>query len=168
MSTELTHTLKRWAATRRDEIVFDPSKGFYSFDIVADAFEKGKEIGKAEFVERARGLYFDNAEIASELLDSLIKFFTERDAFPNKAFIKNAVFGISILIIIDAEKYENNDFLDMAYAFISKMKLEQYEKGKSVQISIMCNSDHIDFHLLMADGYGFGFDFRANTQIKES
>jgi len=63
MNTAFEDSLIAWAATRVDELVFDPRKGFYSFEIVLYAFDKGKE----EFKENARRKYFHNAQVAGNV-----------------------------------------------------------------------------------------------------
>ena len=155
----LTDTIIDWAATRSDEIVFTPTAGYYSFDIVMDAWKKGKEEGKEQFIEEVRGKYFNNAKLTTEALLLIIQALSKYSFFPNKVFINISIEGSSILLAIKEQIYTSEKFITNANEEASKLKLEFFEKGLNLQIGFLNDSPTLDISLLKSDGFGFAFDY---------
>lgn len=167
MSTQdnLAETIIKWAATRPDEVVFDPKTGFYSFEIVSDAFNKGKETMMEEMKSQMRDKYFDNAKIGSDALMSIMQSLREKNYNPVKLFVNNSTKGTTIILSIKEEIYSHEDFINFAYTEALKLQGKYHEKGHNLKISFMTDSEKLNLELLKSDGFGFALDIGSTKRI---
>jgi len=165
MSTQdnLTETIIKWAATRPDEVVFDPKTGFYSFEIVSDAFHKGKEKMMEEMKAQMRNKYYDNAKMGSEALKNIMNALAQKDYIPCKLFVNNSTKGTTIILSITEAVYSTENFIDFAYSEALNLQAKHHEIGHNLKISFMNDSENLNLDLLKSDGFGFAFDLN-NTQ----
>ena len=169
----LTETLKTWAATRPDEIVFVPSAGYYSYDIVVDAYIKGKgdgqEIGKEVaqnlIKEQVRKIYYNNALLTTQALSLMIKKLSDNKFNPTKLFVNNSIEGTSVLFAVSKDTHINESFIDLAYSESSKLKLEYFDKGLNLKIGFISDTSELNIPLLKSDGFGFALDLTSNKEI---
>jgi hypothetical protein len=146
-----------WAATRPDEIVFEPKEGFYSFDIVVDAYKKGK--GELDvFKEEVRRRFFENAKTAADISVFVIDGLKNIAIPPQQLFINNSVEGFNILITLPEEVFDDPDKLEKANNIIFGIQSESLKKEINVQIAILPESINLNKELIKADGYGFMLD----------
>jgi len=170
----LVEQIKEWAATRSDEIVSVPTTGYYSYDIVVDAYVKGKgdghEIGKEEgqnmVKEMIRKKYYNNARLTADALTIMLKTLLEKGFKPNKFFVNNSIDGASVLFAVPYEVHINDDFLDVAYSEASNLKLQFFDKGLNLQIAFLSDSEKLNISLIKSDGFGLAFDLEKNIPIE--
>ena len=160
----LLETVIEWAATRPDEVVFDPKTGFYSFEIVSDAYNKGRENMMEEMKEQMRTKYFHNAKMGAEALSSVIDSLYKMNYSPCKFFINNSTNGTNIIFSIKGEVYSNESFIDFAYALAAKLQVEHHDKNHNLKISFINDVPSFDLGLLKSDGFGFAYDF-SNKKV---
>jgi len=164
----LEKNLIRWAATREDEVVFNPQKGFYSFDIVLDAYEQGKKIGEKEgektYKQKARDIYFNNLEKTNLALSEMIKTLVEYPCTPTKVFINHTITDTILIIAIDPQIHCEKEFIDKAYAKALELQ-EQYHGQFNLDISFIDDTENLDLELLKDDGFAFQYDLEKNQPI---
>ncbi|MEO8760150.1 MAG: hypothetical protein ABI388_03480 [Bacteroidia bacterium] len=161
----LTEAIIVWAATRSDEVVFDPKSAYYSFEIVADAFEKGKEFGKKEINERLRQIYFKNAQTGVEALNKILDNLKENNCVPSKIFVKNSIQGVTILLSLNPKVYEQEKDIDFAYNVSATLQSEYHKTNFNLIISFINETPNFNFNLLKSDGYGLAYDIEKDVQI---
>ena len=161
----LTETIIKWAATRPDEVVFDPKTGFYSFEIVSDAYNKGKEKMMEELKAQMRNKYYDNAKMGSEALRKIMDSLSERGYLLNKLFVNNSTKGTIIILSIPEEIYATEEFIDFAYAEALTIQAAQHNLNHNLKISFMADSTNLNLDLLKSDGFGFAFDLNKVQPI---
>ena len=170
----LTEKIKEWTETRADEISSTPSEGFYAYNIVVDAYKKGKgdgrEIGKEEgqrvVSEMIKSKYDSSSKLTLEALLAMCNAIYEKGFKPKKLFISRSINNSSILFSVPNETHINDDFLDFAYDTASKLKLEYYDKGLNLQISFLNDSADLNLSMLKSDGYTFSFDLEKKSIIE--
>lgn len=161
----LTEKLIDWAATRSDEIVFNPTSGYYSFEIVSDAFEKGKIEGEKLLKERVRAVYFENAKLISYALKELINGLKEKNFFALKLFVKNSFEGGSIVLSIPEEQYLTEEFMTEGYRLASELQSLYHTKKLNLTVSFLRDSDKINLELLKSDGFGYAVDIETDEKL---
>lgn len=161
----LTEAIKDWAATRPDEVVFDPKKGFYSFEIVSDAFEKGKEKMLEEMKSQMRNKFYSNAKLGADALHSLLESLIKQKYNPLKFFVNNSTQGTTIIFSIKQDVYSDETFIDFAYGEALKIEAKHHEANHNLHISFINDVDQFNLDLLKTDGFGFAYDLSKNIPI---
>jgi hypothetical protein len=161
----LTKTIIKWAATRSDEIVFVPTAGYYSFNIVSDAYEKGKEDKQNQLKETMRAKYFSNAQLAAEAIQSIVAELVKKDFSPLKLFLNLTVDGSMVLFSVKEDVYITENFINSAYSEAARLQLDYYNKGLDLQISFMNDSNEFNLGLLKSDGYGIAINLETDKTI---
>jgi hypothetical protein len=167
MSNVLETTLLEWAATRNDEVVFNPRDGYYSFSIVADAFEKGKSTGKSEWLSDLRKKYVEGLKIAAQVMNELVDSLKRIDITVRKGFIHNSINETEILLTVDENTYLDSHFIKNAFVLASRIHHRYFEEGKIIQISYIDETDDLNYKLQRTDGYDFMYDFIKGKLITE-
>jgi hypothetical protein len=162
----LTNTIINWAARRSNEVVFHPADGYYSLDIVLDAWKNGHEIGQEQFVKEVEDKHTNNAKLTTEALKTILETCTNKAFYPKKVFINISIMASSILISFDEEIYISDDFITTANSEASKIKLDYFEKGLNLQIGFLNDNARLNIPLLKSDGFGFAYDFCTKTIIE--
>jgi hypothetical protein len=163
--SEIAEIIKDWAATRPDDVVFNPKEGYYSFDFIVDSFQKGKEVGKQELISSVREKFHENIKRATEAIDLVIKeLFTNKFEL-NKLFINNTIKGTSILFAVNSSTYLSEDFLESAYALASSIEMDFFEKGSHIQIGFLQDIESLNLESLKEDGYSWSYDYLSNTKL---
>lgn len=163
--SEIIEIIKDWAATRPDEVVFNPKEGYYSFDFIVDSFQKGKEAGKKELISSVKSKYHENIKKATEAIDVIVKdLFTEKYIL-NKLFINNSIKGTSVLFAVKEDTYLNETFLDKAYSLSSKIELSFFDLGTNIQIGFLNDSKSLNIELINEDGYSWAYDLISNSKL---
>lgn len=165
----LTETITDWAASRPDEVVLDPKKGYYSFDIVLDAYNKGREETKEQVVQdlksQFRKKYYDNAKLGAESLENILISFSEKDFKPKKFFINNSTDGTTIIFSIDSDTYSKEEFIDFAYNHTVELQQKHHDKDHNLHISFINDVEDFNIDLLKSEGFGFGYDITKGILI---
>jgi hypothetical protein len=177
----LEDTLIKWAATRPDQVLFNPSDAYYSFDIVADAFEKGKQHGfekgqeqairegrehaRNQLIEATREKYFASAKLTSEAFGEMLKFLKESGYSARKLFINASIKGAACIFSVDETIYLADEFIDIAYAKLVELETKYYLNGLDLQMSFINNDTEINYELLRSDGYDFAINIDDATLI---
>lgn len=154
-----------WAATRLDEAVLDPRDGYYPFEIIAEAFEKGIEHKEKNLKERMREKYFDNAKALVKMVNEALLGLKEKNIQPTKLFLSLAIHESKLMLAVDQETYINNDFIDEAYSLSSKTKIHAFDLGISLTFGFLCDSDFLNIESLKSDGFGIALDLSNNTPL---
>ena len=162
----LKETLTSWAATRSDEVVWNYKDGFYSFAIVAEAFEKGKEFGELRLKENARKRFFDSAVLMNKALITVLKPLLEKKFPLHKLFISHGVNQSKVLISLDEAIHDKKDFIDFAYPLVSAIEAEYLDKGLNIDISFLDQNEHLSMEAIINDGFGFAFDIDKGIEIQ--
>jgi hypothetical protein len=163
--SEIVEIIKDWAATRPDEVVFDPREGYYSYDFIVDSFQKGKEVGRQELISSVRLKYHENIKKATEAIDLIVKYLFTETYTLNKLFINNSIKGTSILFAVKEETYLNDTFLDLAYSTSSKIELDFFDKGVNIQIGFLNDSKSLNSEAISEDGYSWAYDLISNSKL---
>ena len=177
----LEETLIKWAATRSDQVVFNPAEAYYSFDIVADAFEKGKEHGFEEGKEHAfekgkehareqliqliREKYYSSAKLTSEAFGEMLKFINDSGYAAKKLFINNTINSAHCIFSVDETTYISDDFIDRSYKKIVELETKYHDKGLDLQMGFINDDTDINLELLRSDGFGYAININDATKI---
>ncbi|MDR0801616.1 hypothetical protein [Fluviicola sp.] len=157
-----------WIATRPDDVVFSPREGFFSFEMIVDAFVKGQEKGAANFKseaeEKLRVKFLDNAKKGIDNYNLLADFLSGKKTQVEKLFLNNSLQGTSILVSIDPSVYTTDSINDF-YAFISKLEVTCFKEGFNLNIGFISESESIDYNLLKADGYTFAYNVKEQKKV---
>ncbi len=167
MHEVLKESLIRWAATRKDEVVFDPKRGYYSLDIVIDAFRKGQESGQNDYIEQARGKYYENARLAVEATNKMITKLNEKNIVPLKLYMNHSLTESIILLSIKEDLYIDDTFIDFAYPEATKIQTEYNINGKdfNIHINFIDEAEGFNHELLKSDGFGFSYDLVKGEEL---
>lgn len=152
----ISKQLMKWAASRPDEVVYNPKEGYYSFDIVADAFEKGKD----HLIEKMRLRFMENADAAVEVLKESFSMLSTLNILPLRVFIKNTVSEASILITVSETDFDSNAFIAEAYSFSASKEDSYSKKGLNFNLSFINDAPDLNVALIKSDGYSFNADLR--------
>lgn len=175
MSSEvLTQSLINWVTARKDEVAFNPKQGFYSYDIVVDAFEKGKEhgkelgkeLGEQEFKERLWKTYVDNASKVSAAINDMLHLLMKQNNAPSKVFVSHSYNESIVLFSISEDIHHSMDFINSAYTYSSELKGRYLNDGIKLDIGFIDDNQHLNISLLRDDGFDFAYDL-SKRQILE-
>ncbi|CAN5168902.1 hypothetical protein BH09BAC5_BH09BAC5_10140 [soil metagenome] len=166
MNEVLIETLIDWAATRSDEVVYNPKEGFYSFEIVDDAYrkgiergiEKGKELGENSLKEAFRQKYFSKAKLVSEVLGKMLNGFSDNSFQPIRLFMSHSIAGSNLLLTIPEDIHHSEKFIAFAYTEALKLQTEYHKEGLNLDIGFIDESSNINLDLLKSDGFEFVYD----------
>lgn len=161
----LSQKIIEWAATRSDDTVLHPTKGYYSFDTIAEAYKQGYEHGENNLKEVVRRKFFSNAKIITKEIDKVLKKLNRESLSPNKIFIDLSFDRTKVLISVTENKYISDKFIDTMYLYSSKIQTELFDKGVNVHIGFVNDNKIIDKSLMECDGFGIGFDFITNKPL---
>jgi hypothetical protein len=162
----LKNTVTEWAATRSDDVVWNYKEGFYSFSVVADAFEKGKEFGESQLKENARKRFYDGALKMTKALNDVLSPLIERKYPLKKLFISHDVGHSKVLISIDENVHDSEDFIDFAYTLVSEIENKYLNENLLIDISFLDDCDKLNTEIIINDGFGIAFDIENNREIK--
>jgi len=155
---QISETIINWAATRLDEIVFEPKDGFYSFNIVVDAYEKGaEELHKIKQTYREK--YFHNAKLSTVVVKDAFEILGSSNVKYNKLFINTSIDGTHVLIVLDNASYQCDQTIDLIYNKFADLQVRYFHEEQNIKIGLMCDSDKLDVNSIKEDGFGFGYDF---------
>ncbi|MGE0561968.1 MAG: hypothetical protein AB7O47_09140 [Flavobacteriales bacterium] len=161
----LSQKIIEWAATRSDDTVLHPTKGYYSFDAIAEAYKQGYEHGENNLKEVVRKKFFSNAKLISKDIDKVLKKLSKDKFSPNKIFIDLSFDRTKVLISISEDIYISNSFIDEMYSFVSNIQTDLFDKGINADIGFINDNRIIDKNLMECDGFGIGFDFNSNKPL---
>ena len=174
----LDQLLSTWAASRSDEVVFNPSSGYYSFDIVTDAYLKGLERGTQEGYDKGkqksvdeyvineyRKLFFKKANLVSEALTETLAMLKKHNFSASKLFINHSIQGSKILLAIDIKTHHSEDFIKFAYNEAAKIEDVFYTKELNIHIGFINDVSDLNLQLIRDDGFDVGYDLKNNTEI---
>lgn len=165
MEAELKESIITWAATRSDEIVMQPKNGFYSFDIVMDAYRDGKERGKSDFINEIRSEFVSNLKQATTALIGFIVESAGRGYAYSRVFVKHGGRSTFFILTVDEELHNTDNFIDFAYSEAAKLKTSLQESGLDIDVSFVDEDEHSDFELIKSDGFDFSYDLTHNKSI---
>lgn len=148
-----------WAASRLDGVVFNPKEGYYAFDIIVDAFDKGKEEREKEMKIKVRERFYSNAKLVAEALNVLVGKLKEKEFQPQRLFLKHSYKESLLLLSIPEEIHYTDNFIDYAYVLTSQIQAEYKAKGLNFDVSFVDESIDLNTKLIESDGYEFLFDF---------
>jgi hypothetical protein len=153
---EISKQLIHWAGSRPDEVVFNPKEGYYSFGVVADAFEKGKE----HFIEKMRGRFMENVNVINEALQDIFATLKGLKVSPIRVFIKNTVSESSVLITVSDTDFNNEVFVKNIYEFSADIEQKFSQNNLIFDLSFINDNDNLNVDLIKSDGYSFDMDLR--------
>lgn len=170
MSKEtLEKNVLEWIATRPDEVVFSPKDGYFSFEMLVDAFEKGQEKGKDTFKsdtqEVLRKKFLNNATNAIESLEKLISKLLTKSIEPTKFFLNNSLSGASLLVGIGRDVYLDEALINFCYESVTNIEDESFKAGFHLSLNYIDDLNELDFDFLKADGYTFAFNLIDGSKI---
>ncbi len=153
MSTNLSETLIKWAATRNDEVVFDPKNGYYSFEIVSDAYEMGKQHNEESWKESYRTKYFENAQLLATTINEVVKALEKWPSAIKSVFVSHALPESALIFVVDESIHNSDEFIDSAYLIACDIQCNYLEKGLKVDISYIDDLKELNNTLLKEDGF---------------
>jgi len=167
MSTQetLSEAIINWAATRSDESVLEPTHGYYPFSIIAEAFEKGVEHGEKNLKVKVRGRFFSNANLVVDAINEAMDSFSSLNFSPLKLFVNISFETSKIILSFDEAEYITDQFLDNAYEISSSLQLKFYDKGLSLDVSYLIDSEHLNLETLKSDGFEVAIDLNTKKQL---
>jgi len=160
---ELATVILDWAASQTDEAVLDPRKGYYPFEVIADAFEKGAEHAEKSLKEQVRRQFFNNAKLTSRTAAQLIAQLRKEGFSPNHLYVRLNIDSASVLLTIDESTYLTDEFLTKAYELSSDIKTELYEQGLNFEIAFLNHEQTLDVDSLRCNGYEIDLDLNDQS-----
>jgi len=162
MST-ITSEFVKWVA--QQDSIPNPRDGFYPFDVIADAFDKGKEAKEKELLEKAAGDYLS---VFSEFIQQLRKILNlvEEKGFGASELYINGSSSPKAIIAVNPEHHHTDEFIDQIYGYVSDIEEKCEELSNGYEISFVDLSDQLDRSMLREDGYAFQLDLSTNKVIK--
>lgn len=155
--------LNKWVATRSDEIVFNPQDGFYPYDMLIDAYKKGRETGEESFKLEVRERFYENAQKVGEGLNEILRVLNTRSISPKKLLVNHSINTSSILLTIEQSVFLNKDFIKFAYE--AALEIQKKYSEINLHISFMDDVPDLNIDLLKADGFGFIYDLPLKKQL---
>lgn len=166
MNDSLEKTLIEWAATRNDEVVFNPRDGYYSFGIVTDAYEKGVALGKNEMLEELRKRFVSGLKIAATAMNEMVRGLGDKGFIAQKAFINHSLDETSIILSVSEDTYLNDEFIDYAFNKAADLHTSYLEKDQvNINISFIDETDNLNLHLLKSDGFDFMYSLIEGKEL---
>jgi len=163
MQTGFTEEIIKFAATRSDSAVLSPAKGYYPFEIIAEAYEHGVEHGKNNMNQKMRDLYFENASEIAKSSAEIVNLLNKDSFVPEKLFVALSIRNSKILLSFEDDTFTSDEFMDKAYAHIAKIQSAYFEKDINVSISYL--GENINHDMLKSDGFEFGIDLKTNSPL---
>jgi hypothetical protein len=164
-SKELEIKMNEWVKTRMDDAVFDPKKGYYPFSVIADAYEKGVELGEKYLKDNIKETFQKNMKLVSQAINDINASFKEYKYVPRKLFIKLGIKESKILFSFDEELYLTDQFLDVTYNLASDIRTKSFDEGICLSVGFLIDSDKLNLEELRSDGFGIGIDLKSKKQI---
>lgn len=167
--THLEEEIASWASTKIESAVFTPQEGFYSFEVITEAYEKGKKDGK----ERLKNLLMEDlknkiekhANVLKKSLQDSVEHLNKKDYKPTKIFVFLSSHESKIIYAIKESIYTTDDFLDYAYDMSADIKLEAYNNGSLMSLGFISDNENINFDALKADGFDMAMDLITGKHI---
>jgi len=158
--------LYKWAAERTDEVIFNPKNGYYSFGIVADAFQKGMDKGTDHVHSQIREKFVSKGALLVNALEELINRLGEKKYAPSKVFIDHALQNSRILLTVSPDVHHAKEFISFAYSVVSDIE-EKYDKSNNLLLtfSFVDEIEDLNTELIKADGYEIAYDLTTKTPI---
>jgi hypothetical protein len=164
---EVKELITTWAATRPDEIISEPRNGFFSTDIVVDAYKAGVKKGKdSNIIEQIRTSFYSKANILSEAISEAATKLFNKDYAPLKIFISHNINESKVLLTFDPETYRDINFINYSYPEIKVIEDKYYTAKLNLNFSFMGDSAELNYELLHCDGYMIGYDFSIKKPIE--
>lgn len=162
-------SLLEWIATRTDDAVIHPKEGYYPFDVIAEAYEKGESDGqekiKSDLTESFRKVFVKNTEKTTLMVNTLLDNFGQDEIAPKKLFLDPSISGVKILFALKESDYLNDVFLDKYYALISDMIASNISNEYKLDIGFVVDSDNRNFDLIKNDGYGLAINLENGQTV---
>jgi hypothetical protein len=157
--------ITKWVATRMDEAVLNPKDCYFPFDVVADAYTTGVKSGKDSFGEELRDKYYTKAKLSSEALGELISKLDQQGYEIHKFFLNHNFNNTIMMVSIDKNIHENDEFIDFAYGEAINIKNTYSKKELNLDILFLDDSEHLNYNLIKSDGFNFIYDFKNKVKI---
>jgi hypothetical protein len=166
---EVKELITTWAATLPDEIISEHRNGFYSADIVIDAYKAGYAKGttsqSSSVKEQIRAAFYKKANLFSEALVEATAELNNGGYTINKLFINHNLDESKAIIAIDAGVSLERTFIEYFYSKAHDIEEKYFSQKLSISISYIEDSTDINLDLLHSDGYGFGYDLITKEPI---
>lgn len=165
---ELTEQLRVWGVERPDEVIFNPKNGYYSFEVVAESYQKGKEDLKTERKEKFKQTYFEKLELFSDKLNLiLVHLNSELGVKPDKVYLNYSIRNTSALISIPKGEQDKDEFIDTMYPYVSRIESDMLKENQMiVDVSFLDDTDSINENTIKQEGFDFGFDLTNLKSIE--
>lgn len=171
----LEKSIEKWIATRPDEVVYEHRDGFYSFEMLVNAYEKGLKEGEAKgearleerLKEQVREKYFDKAQESIRAINELIdRIMNSTGTSPSKIFMEHSIEKTSYILLYDESLFQDDKFVDEIYNLAAPIEVKYFKDGElNMQISFMDDGPDTHYKLLASDGYTFGYDYSTQQTI---
>lgn len=166
MSKEtISQNIIDFAATRSDKVVMNPRNGYYPFEIIAEAFNKGEEKAEEEIIEKLRGKFIEKANLTNKAISKVLKRFKKEGFTPRKIFVDISMDNSKVLISVKEKIYVTDNFLDKAHSFVSNLKSISFDNGLNLGLGFLNDDKKIDLNQLKCDGFEIGFDIQTSTTL---
>lgn len=167
---EVKKLVTTWAATRPDEIISEHRNGFYSADIVIDAYKEGYNKGtyaqSSSVKEHIRTAFYKKADLFSEAIIEAATILNNKGYSVQKIFLNHNLDESKVLITVDLDTSNNRDFIEYFYVSAQRIEEDYFSQKLSISIAFIGDSEDINFELLNSDGYTFGYDFKNKRPIE--
>jgi len=155
----LKESITEWVAAQPDDMVFEPKDGFYSFTIVAEAYQKGMEDERKRFIEEMRLKYLDKAKLVVSATNELIKGLSDRKFVLHKFILNHSLSNSLVLLTTDEGTNVDDAFISYVFNEAARIKFEYSQKGLNVSFMFIDEQSKLNIELLKSDGFDFGYSF---------
>lgn len=162
-------SLLEWIATRTDDAVIHPREGYYPFDVIAEAYERGENDGKekikSDLTESFRKVFVKNTEKTSIIINMLLDQFSQDNIHPQKLFLDPSISGAKILFSLERQDYIREEFLDKYYGFISDLIANNISNDYKLDVGFIIDSDNLNLDLIKGDGFGLAINLKNGEAV---
>ena len=154
MSTNaVRESIAKFLATHNDDAVFNPTEGYYPFDVIAEAYEHGVKKGEVNLKQKVREMAWNNAEVAASGINALIGHFIDNgvDVLGVRLKVSHRQFGA--FFTVNQSDYLSDEFYRLAYSRVAEVKAESFEKGIELTFGFIGDKEAVNEDALLADGY---------------
>ncbi len=136
-----------------DHIRTNPQEGFFSFDVVCNAYEKGRKDGKKQLMEQLTSSIKDQYKKTLDQLMLIINNF-EKKGFSCTKFFAN-VQEMSIMLAFEEKVYKSDEFINFAYNYYTE----------EVQLGYLPDNKYLNITLIKANGFSVAYDAKNKQEL---
>lgn len=164
MNPSLTMEVAKWAAAQGP--ILNPKDGYYSFGVLADAFDKGRDHKEKEIRELYHKAYMDRMTAFTQSIVQLLGLLIDKGYTAKEVYIGGDFDMPKAIVSIPPEERITDKFIDDIYGWVSDTEREIHKTKKiTVDISFIDHGDNINRQLLKDDGFGLQIDLQTGQPL---